>query len=305
MAIVVALVAGTGCDKNGGDGSGGSSESSTSIPSSATFTQVSAGGDHTCALTKKQNVYCWGGMTNSPSQSFQYLSSSSAGTCGVTEKGSVECWFPENSTVMNYAEGKSGNFKKITAQGAYICGITQEGAIECWGSTESKHASESYQRIATSMQDYYALTEDGTVKVTETDTASQGLETTEGWSGTFKDIDSRLACTCGVKKNGALMCDGMCPDNKPADGSFQQVRLGKDHACAIASDQSITCWGKDKHGRTEPPSGSFQDLSAGSYHTCAVTETGDVKCWGTGSNPDKQEGGRMKDSDQAVVPSGA
>ena len=63
---------------------------------------------------------------------------------------------------------------------------------------------------------------------------------------------------------------------------FVDVSRGYDHACALHSNGSITCWGRNDVGQATPPtSGRFIAISSEYKGTCAVRDDGAVLCWGS------------------------
>jgi alpha-tubulin suppressor-like RCC1 family protein len=61
------------------------------------------------------------------------------------------------------------------------------------------------------------------------------------------------------------------------------VTCGGGHACALAEDGTVKCWGKASDGQTEPPADTkFKAISAGDTHTCGlVAEFDTIACWGS------------------------
>ena len=71
------------------------------------------------------------------------------------------------------------------------------------------------------------------------------------------------------------------PTVVPATG-FVDVSRGTDHACALHSNGSITCWGANDVGQATPPeAGRFIAISSSEKGTCAVRDDGGVLCWGS------------------------
>ena len=71
------------------------------------------------------------------------------------------------------------------------------------------------------------------------------------------------------------------PPPVPTAG-FVDVSRGYDHACALHSNGSITCWGRNDVGQATPPtSGRFIAISSEYKGTCAVRDDGAVMCWGS------------------------
>ena len=76
-------------------------------------------------------------------------------------------------------------------------------------------------------------------------------------------------------------------------GQVAQVVGGGTHSCALKTDGTVWCWGRNDDGqlglgdtidRTTPQAvGGLNDvlqIVAGSKHTCALTASGEVACWG-------------------------
>ena len=68
-----------------------------------TYTELSAGGAHTCAINgdgnatqAKGTVRCWGsnlyGQSTQPSGVFDSISAGEFHTCGLRQNGTVACW---------------------------------------------------------------------------------------------------------------------------------------------------------------------------------------------------------------------
>jgi alpha-tubulin suppressor-like RCC1 family protein len=83
-------------------------------------------------------------------------------------------------------------------------------------------------------------------------------------------------------------------------GSVVTVTTGSEHTCALLSDSTIQCWGRNTYGQLgrdtgspkysfdpEPVEGLSHDagvsvsaLSAGTNHTCALLSDSSIQCWG-------------------------
>jgi uncharacterized protein YjdB len=147
--------------------------------------------------------------------------------------------------------------------------------------------------------------------------------TAEGESGTaalsvtlrFSSVSAGTDFTCAVTPVGTAYCWGRNAGGSLGNGSlqnraepaavalpagvrFDSVSAGQDHACGLARDGTVYCWGSNAAGqlgtgdavsRQTPaaviaplgaPAVRYTNVSAGAQFTCARTTTDLVYCWG-------------------------
>lgn len=112
------------------------------------------------------------------------------------------------------------------------------------------------------------------------------------------------AAMCGVTTGHELQCwgDGTLaaapvPTAVPGAPAAGKVVLGTSHACALAIDQRIWCWGSNSAGQLGDGSNTtrlvpalvavdrrFRDVGAGNGFTCGLSTVGEVWCWGSNSS---------------------
>ncbi len=63
---------------------------------------------------------------------------------------------------------------------------------------------------------------------------------------------------------------------------IRQVKVGRDHLCALLTDRTLTCWGWGPcvHGECESPEGRFLGFNVGVGSNCALRVDGVMHCWG-------------------------
>lgn len=66
------------------------------------------------------------------------------------------------------------------------------------------------------------------------------------------------------------------------DMRFTQVSVGRNHACAVTTEQAVTCWGRGTYGKATPPLQEFRQVAAADSSTCGLTSNGTIRCWGDG-----------------------
>ena len=101
---------------------------------SASFTEVSAGGAHSCGLRSDGSLVCWGdnssGQAVAPSGSFSQVSAGSGHSCGLRSDGSLVCW---GDNILGQAVAASGSFSQVSAGIFHSCGLRSDGSLVCWG----------------------------------------------------------------------------------------------------------------------------------------------------------------------------
>jgi len=131
--------------------------------------------------------------------------------------------------------------------------VVRQGKLACWGSSFAKLKPQSEALAAPPLL--------------------------EG----VKDLSVGSMFACAVDARGAVTCFGS-DNGAPPSTKAKLVRSGANHACLLAEDGSIACWGDNRFNQlgtsTTRDLRDIVDIAVGEWHTCALERSGRVKCWG-------------------------
>lgn len=180
------------------------------------------------------------------------------------------------------------NYVSVTAGGCHTCALTSDGRAMCWGNNATSQLG---------------LSDDVEPE------ALQGCLTTpiaqEQAAQTRRTTGFRLAPISSPKIVKGLV-------------NAKSLHAGDDRTCAVKSDSSVVCWGKDAANKanllpmtTSTPTpvrdlGSVQTMAVGTFHSCAVTSDERVACWSihacqSACGETKTRGGAPANYAQALV----
>lgn len=248
--------------------------------------KVAVGYSHSCALVSV--VYCWG----------RNLS----GQVGDNSQNDTS-----TRKAVNTTEGVSSLYGKTVVSIAtgewHSCALANDGTVHCWGDAD-------YGQLGDDMPTAFRK-----VPVAVSTTSSSSL-----YNKTVMGIDAGGDATCAVATDGTIHCwgrnnngqmgDGLVVDNLDPERvtlgsvsgkSFKQISTGGQHVCALATDNTIHCWGAGGHGQLGDNTGAsnrtavavnmvngvsslygktITSITVGTFHSCALTSDGKVHCWG-------------------------
>jgi hypothetical protein len=211
-------------------------------------------GAHTCALDASGSAWCWG--------------LDDAGQVGQPPSQQVVA----SPTLV---EGPA-MWQAIAAGARHSCALAVNGQPFCWGDDSYGQSGANNDGIPTP------------VALQATQVVAGGDETCVGSGTAFSCFGAN---DHGQLGNQTTSGGGSMPTALP--GSWLQLSVGQDHACGVAMDHTLSCWGANGFGELgvgsfvelhEPqPVGSMSDwasVAAGVDNTCALTLGGDLYCWG-------------------------
>lgn len=213
---------------------------------------VAVGVGFTCALTRDYQPVCWGEdaawLGPAPAHEYQFIDAGGGYVCGIEMDGSISCWtgsdVPEE-IALTVSSAPSGSFQSLSVSLGGACALDLEGHAQCWS-------------------------REGLAARTPTDVVFTALEVgNDGACGLLED--ATILCFCDPEE---------CTVNGWPEGAWEQLAVGRFHACVLGAEGIPHCWGNSMY--TDPPEGvRFSTISAGWDYTCGVALDGEVVCWTT------------------------
>lgn len=259
-------------------------------------------GDTTgCVLDAAMHLQCWGSSTYDeidpknlrhyvpydmqPSLAPWTTVAITTHTCAIDATGVLYCWGYSGhgevgaGTTATYTDPvpiAGGLYMSVAVGDTQTCGATGSGT-SCWGYNYYGELGNNSQTEATTPAAVDAMV---------------GPLAAAG-STTCQLVGTALRCW-GYNGYGQLGVGDVNLRKVPTalTGTWRQIALGRNHACAIATDGTAWCWGRNLYG--ELGTGNMQEahvpvqlgtaqwsqLAVGDFHSCGVQSDGSVWCWG-------------------------
>ena len=242
---------------------------------------VSAGYDHTCAVSARNTLHCWGSGrdgalgsgTTADSRApllvgggYASVSAGSGGTCGVTAAGAVWCWGRVTRTPTPVPVSGVLGFSAASAGSAFACGLGRSGIAYCWG------------------ENPYGQLGNGTIS-----DSRAPVEVAGGLY--FSRITAGIGeHACGVTSSGIGYCWGRNDQGQLGDGStvsrwlptrvsgpsWLAISPGVSRTCALAVGGEPYCWGRWWGPVPFPDhSSGYESIS----QACGLRGDGSLDCW--------------------------
>jgi len=285
-----------------GNGDGEFSETPVEVTGISTAIQITAGFLTSCALLADLTVKCWGYDE------------------GGQISGSKTMGFKTPTTVTGLT-----SINEVLTTGLTSCALLSNGGVRCWGSRDGSGMIPTATKVMALLNDathlggkICAILLDKTLQCWEgvdgTPTAQTGLPTNV----------TQVAGKCALSGDGSVRCwgpgdsgqigngqgvDQAIPQQVAPLGKATWIGAGNVHVCALLSDQTLWCWGKDgfqsaidygaKPLRVDNI-GKVLAAAAGDDNTCVIEADHTVRCWG--SNYTHQLGTNYKKDANSPTP---
>lgn len=256
------------------------------IPAGSTFTSISAGIFHNCAVASNNQAYCWG-----------HDDVGQLGDGATDNTGTL----PVAVNTTGLLSGKT--ILSVSSGGYHTCVITSDNQAYCWGDNVDGQLGNN----TVNPSNVPVLVSNGAIPAGKT----------------FSSIVTGYTYTCAIATNNLGYCWGHNGKGELGNNSINDSLVpvaidttialnGKTlvdiaagsrslTACAVASDSKAYCWGLNDYGQVG--NGSIVDslvpvsvnavsgvsvlygktieaVETGDYHSCAIDLSSHVYCWG-------------------------
>lgn len=243
----------------------------------APWVQLDVSADHSCGVKADGTAWCWGRNADKE-----------LGVGDTNDRStSVKVRTGTDWRRIDVGDGR------ITGEN-YTCGLRGKGELWCFGSNATGQLGR-----AQGAGNPFEGRDPGRV----------------GRAADWTDVSAGGGATCGVRRPGTLWCWGSyefgqigigqssaatpaveyvsTPQQVGAATTWKQVAVGESHTCAVRTDGTLWCWGRNFYGelglgtKTQSASPvqvgastSWTQVAAGLSNTCAVRSDGTAWCWG-------------------------
>ena len=272
---------------------------------------IGAGNAHSCAISERGGLWCWGANgsgqlgdgslldRSSPvkvkwasDKGFQAVAMGYAHTCAIDDDGALLCWGDDSFGQLGGGRVRFAQERKVlsvAAGYAHTCAVLEGGSLVCWGFNGSGQLGDGSfldRRMPTPVD--------------------------LGWGASVEAVTAGFSHSCALLDTGSIKCWGGNDFGQLGDGStvshpvpvsvnlgwsvqVQSVAAGDSHTCAVLVGGGVRCWGGNDLGQlgdggkveqTSPVRAVWLEnrlvrtIVTGKDYTCAVEKTGSLVCWG-------------------------
>jgi alpha-tubulin suppressor-like RCC1 family protein len=241
------------------------------VVSDVKFASITAGDQHTCALTAKGRAYCWGnngdgrlgvgetdGVRVVGGLKFASIDAGYRHTCALTAQGRAYCWGDNELGELGTGDNADSltpvavvgglKFTALSVGSDYTSALTKGGEPYGWGDNSNGQLGTgnvtSYNLPVVAM---------GGIRFT-----SVGQDAPYSHSKCFGLASGRLRC---VGSSSYILFGDVGYIDTPVTVAVRGVvyGAGEYHICALTAAGKVLCWGRNDHGQLG--SGSWDDSS--------------------------------------------
>ena len=255
----------------------------TTEPPAGTYTSFAVGQRHSCAIAADATLACWGynawGQTLFPAGTYKAIDVGWEHSCAIATDDTIDCWgYPDWGNINPPA----GTYKALASGDVHNCAIATDDTIDCWG----RNREGPDQGPGRNLQGPRRRLPTTLARSPPTARSPAGARTTTARPGprpgTYKAVFARMNKSCAIATDDTLTCWGSSAygQSNPPAGAFEAVAFSTEHVCALESGGDVVCWGFHRFAQTEPLTGTYRNLATGNSHSCAIADDDTITCWG-------------------------
>lgn len=247
----------------------------TSSAHSEAWAQVVSGAEHSCGLSYRGHVYCWGVRSQQSNQEYSPI----LGFSSLDETIDQDPAFP---AILMPETGRDTRFHHLSAGRAHTCALSFEGEVVCWGSNTKMQSVpgdidstsrdpqlptvvefpkdvQAFTRLWTGPHGTCAQGDDGEVYCWGSNEQDNLVPDTS--SPTTPDEPSNFRIHARPRK---LLADFLRGDQQDLP-IVHELALGQNHSCAILQrnpdeeERTLHCWGQSIGGALGRAAATEQD----------------------------------------------
>lgn len=243
--------------------------------------QISAAGDHTCAVLAGGAVRCWG-----------------KADYGVLGYGNAE-HIGDNEAPYSVGDVDVGAaVQQVSTSGLNTCALLTDGTVRCWGAV--------HMGILDAAATDIVGDDETPASRPAIDFGQPAVQVSVGTMHACALLADKSVICWGQNENGELGI-GSTRDQVPASesqpvdlgGPVRSISVGTSITCAVLEDGGVPCWGggitgglgygnMEAVGDNETPASvgpvslgaPAHAVAVGRFDRCAILDCGEMRCWG-------------------------
>jgi alpha-tubulin suppressor-like RCC1 family protein len=233
-----------------------------------TATAIAAGRRHTCVLTDRNRVKCW----------------------GENEDGQLGDGTTIRKSTATDVAGLDEDVREIAAGYNHTCALTAGGGVKCWGNNAFYQLGDNTQTSRSMPVDVPLPEKMIAVSAGTLHTCATTGRDVYCWGIVgYQLLEGVDVITIAHKPYRIDL------SNIPGNERITAIGSGFDHDCVLTDAGFVYCWGRNDLGqlgwgmetyssivpeKVVGLTGPVSRMAVGGSHTCVIIEDGSVMCWG-------------------------